>query len=130
MYTGKVVRFRTFAFVVALQLAATPAIGVVCDLTCDQPPAASSACHNPNEPQEGAALRGAGHACDHDQIGVRPTLLTSATAGNSVVTVFSASPATLIDGFAPVAHMTAVAMHGPPGPTGRSPFSRLSVLRI
>ncbi len=127
MYTGRVVTLRSFAFVVALQLAATPAIGVVCDLSCDRPETAASECHDQNDVQHGAAMRSAGHSCDHDEQGIRPALLTGPTGGRTVST---APPAIVAHAFMRVGSIGAVGMHGPPGLRPRSTSSSLTVLRI
>src|SRR3990170_812604 len=92
MYTGSVVRLRSFALVLALLVAATPVIGVVCAMDCEQPLATSSPCHDATDPQGGITLRAAPHACNHDHTGVIPALLSSASA-RDVIGISGATPA-------------------------------------
>ena len=131
MYTGGVVRRRSFALVLALLVAANPAIGVVCAMDCAQPPAASAPCHNASVPHDGITLRGAPHACDHDHAGASPALLASASARDSVGTSVAAPSSTLVHAILPEAHTAAAGtMHGPPGLNARSTSSHITVLRI
>ena len=130
MYTGEVVRLRSFALVLALVIAAAPAMSVVCEVDCVQPPAASIACHDASGPGDAITLR-ATHACDHDHTGGSPALLTSATGRDSVGASFATAPLTLVEARVPDAPMaTAAAMHGPPGLNSRSTLSLTTVLRI
>ena len=132
MYTGRAVRLRSFALVLALVVAATPVIGVLCEMECDQSPAASSSgCHGASVPQDGTALRGGPHACDHNHTGGSPALLTSAKSRDSVGISFPALPPTLVHALVDEARLAAAAaMHGPPGLSGRIPSSHITVLRI
>jgi hypothetical protein len=132
MYTGRAVRLRSFALVLALLVAATPVIGVLCEMECDQPRAGSSSpCHEGGDPDNGTTFRGVPHVCDHDHTGGSPALLTSATGRDSVGASVAAPPPTLLHGLVREAGMAAAAaMHGPPGLGSRSTSSQLTVLRI
>jgi hypothetical protein len=131
MYTGAVVRLRSFGLVLSLLVAATPVMGVVCAMDCDRPPATSLPCHGPTVPREGILLHAAPHACDHDHTGGSPALLTNASArGSEGISVVSAAP-TLALAFLPEAHgASADAVHGPPGLGARRASFHVTVLRI
>jgi hypothetical protein len=130
MYTGGVVRFRSFALALALLVAATPVIGVVCAMDCDRSLATWPPCHDEPIPHDGITLRAAHHACDHDHTGGRPALLIS--PGRDPVGISVAAPALMLAvAILPEAHAaTACALHGPPGLTARSTSSLITVLRI
>jgi hypothetical protein len=131
MYTGKAVRFRSFALVLALLLVATPVLGVVCEVECDQPPAASPPCHDATVPQDGTMLRGTAHACDHDHRDGSPALLTGALGRDAVGAAFEiVLPASVHTFFFVTRLATAAAMYGPPNLSGRSTSSHITVLRI
>jgi hypothetical protein len=124
------VRVRFSAFVLALLIAASPAIGLLCEMDCDHPPAASEPCHAAHGLQNDATLREAPHGCSHDHTGGNPALLSSAPSRYAAGPILVAlSPALQI-----VAHQSRVSvdggMHDPPGPTSRNTSSRLTVLRI
>jgi metal-dependent amidase/aminoacylase/carboxypeptidase family protein len=130
MYTGRVVRLRSFALVLLLQFAATPVIGLVCEMDCDQPPAAP-ACHESTAPPDGPTVRGARHACDHDHTTSSLALLAAATARDSHGTFSAVSVPAFAYASAPDARVAIAAVHGPPGLSGRtSTSSRITVLRI
>jgi len=131
MYTGKSVRLRSFALMLALAVAATPVISVLCEMECgNQPAASSSPCHETSVPHDGTTFRGATHGCDHDHTGGSPALLNGANGRDSVGISFPALP--------PIVHAlvdearvaAAAAMHGPPGLSGRILSSHITVLRI
>jgi hypothetical protein len=129
MYTGGVVRLRSFALALLLQLAATPVIGLVCEMDCDQPPAALD-CHESTDPPDGPTVRGAQHPCDHDHTTGSPALLAGGSARDVIGTFIAVS----IPGFAsasvPDARVAVAAIHGPPGLSGRSTARHITVLRI
>ena len=129
MYTGVVVKVRGYAFVLAVVLTATPVLGMVCQMDCDQPPAAS-ACHKSAASPEGPTLRGARHACDHDHTSGKPALLTSSNVRDSAVTFVALRVAIPGHTSSPDARLAATSIHGPPGLSGRSTPSRIPVLRI
>jgi hypothetical protein len=130
VYTGPV-RLRSFALALALLVAATPVIGIVCAMDCDQPPATSLPCHDATVPHDGITLRAAPHACDHDHTGAGPALLTSASGRDSVGTSIASLAPTFVFAIVPEPHATAAgAMHGPPGLSARSWSSLITVLRI
>ena len=130
MYTG-VVRFRSFALALALLVAATPVIGIVCAMDCDQPPPTSSTCHDGSVLHAGVTLRGAPHACDHDDGGATPALLTTSSARDSAGTSVAALAPTFVLAIIPSAHSSvAGAMHGPPGLSTRNTSFHTTVLRI
>jgi hypothetical protein len=130
MYTDWVVRLRSFALVLALFVAATPVIGVVCDLECE-PPVTSSGCHDSSAPHDDAAVRGAQHPCDHDDTAGEPALLKSASGRDSVAASVAVSMLLLPHvSVSETRTATAAAMHGPPGLSGRRTPSRTTVLRI
>ena len=130
MYTGTVVAARSFAFVLALLLTATPVLGVVCEMDCDQPLASSSECHKSAVSPGGPTVRGAQHGCDHDHTTSGPALLASASARNSVAHFVAIQLPTLAHVSAPDARVAILAMHGPPGLSGRNTSSTITVLRI
>jgi len=131
MYTGSVVIVRCSALMLALLFAATPMLGIVCEMDCDRPAAPSSACHEAAAPQDGASLRGAPHACDSDHAGSRPARLTSTNGRDSVGPAFDAGrPAVAHGYFRETWTAPAALMHDPPGLTARSTSSHLIVLRI
>src|SRR5687768_8439204 len=101
-------------------------------MECDQPRAGSaSPCHEEGVPDDGATFRGVPHACDHDRTGGSPALLASATGRDSVGASLVAASPTLMYGLVPEAGMAAAAViYGPPGLSGRSTSSHLTVLRI
>jgi hypothetical protein len=128
MYTGRVVRLRWFAFIVALVLAATPVLGAVCQMDCDQV-RATPTCHESASSPDGPIVRGAQHACNHDHSTGSPALLASVSARDSVAN--SAIPvSTLAHAFVPDAGVTILSMHGPPGLSGRSTSFTTTILRI
>jgi hypothetical protein len=129
MYTGKVVIARSSAFVLALLLTAMPVLGVVCEMDCDQPPAAPSECHKSTASPGGSTVRGAQHGCDHDHTTGSPALLASASGRHSIVNVAISVPA-LVHASVTDARVAIPAMHGPPGLSGRSTSSHNTVLRI
>jgi len=128
IYTGRVVRLRSSAFVLALLLAATPVLGVICELDCD-PPAAASECHEPTT-SKGPTVRGAQH-CDHLHTTGSPALLSKPSARDSVFTFAAAPVAALSHSLVSAARSTMTVRRGPPGLSGRSRTSLSStVLRI
>jgi len=122
------VKFRCYAFVVALLLTATPVLGMVCRMDCDQP-AATSACHKSAASPEGSAIRDAGHPCGHDHASGKPAVITSSIARDSAVTIVALASTSLGQSSSDT-RLPAASMHGPPGPGGRSTASRITVLRI
>ena len=132
MYTGKSVRLRSFALVLALAVAATPVISVLCEMECDQPRAGSaSPCHEASVPDDDTTVRGVPHACDHDHTDGNPALLNSATGRDSAAASLAAAPPPLVHALVDEARVAAAAaMHGPPGLSGRIPSSHITVLRI
>jgi len=131
MYTGRTVRQWSFTLALALLVAVTPVIGVVCELDCDTPPAKSAPCHDASVPRDGSAVRGTSHGCDHDHMEGSPALLTNRSGRDSVVVSAAAPPLMLVRAFLPEPQMTALpAMHGPPGSSARSTTSLTTALRI
>ena len=129
MYTGRVVRLRSAALVLTLVFVATPLLGVVCEMDCDQPPAASG-CHETTVPG-GPGVRAAQHACGHDHTIGSPALLAGTSARDSIAACFDVAVPT----FAHTSNCDASvagtsAMHGPPGLSARSTSSRTTILRI
>lgn len=129
MYTGKVVMARSFAFVLALFLTATPVLGVVCEMDCDQP-AASAECHTSAASPVGPIVRAAQHGCDHDHSTGSPAVLASAIARDSGVNFVAIPVPTLAHVSVTDARVATLAMHEPPGLSGRSTSSHNTVLRI
>jgi hypothetical protein len=129
MYT-RTVRLRSFAFVLALLLTATPLLGVVCEMDCDQPPATSSECHKSTASPGGPTVGGTQHRCDHDHTTGSPALLASTNARDSVGSVIAIQVPTLAHVSVTDARVPILAMHGPPGLSGRNTFFRITVLRI
>jgi hypothetical protein len=130
MYTG-IVRLRSFALALALLVAATPVIGIVCTMDCGQPPATSSTCHDGSVHHASVTFRSAPHACDHDHGGANPALLTSSSARDSTGTSVAALAPAFVLAILPEAPASAAdAMHGPPGLSVRSTSFQTTVLRI
>ena len=128
MYTGEVVR-RSFVFILAVLLTATPALGVVCEIDCDQRPATSdSHCHG-SEASDTAKVTSGRHACDHDHAVGGQTFLVSSNSREVVGSVAAVAPATL-HSRAVDARVAIPAMHGPPGLSARNPSFRITILRI
>lgn len=130
MYTGSVVKVRVFAFVLALAFAATPLLGVVCQMDCDQP-VKSLICHE-STTSDGARVRSANHPCDHDHMGGSPALVTGAAGARDSIETgrVSVAVSALVHATVPDVRTAMTDMHGPPGISGRSVSSRTSVLRI
>ena len=120
---------RRYAFVLAVVLTATPVLGMFCQMDCEQPPAAS-ACHKSAASPEGPTLRGARHACDHDHTSGQAALLTSSDVRDSGVTFVALTVAISGHTSSLEARLAATSIHGPPGLSGRSTASRITVLRI
>jgi hypothetical protein len=129
MYTGRVVRLRLVAVLLALVLAATPVLGVVCQMDCDHVPATPT-CHESASSPDGSIVRSAQHACNHDHSTGSPALLASAGARDLVGTFVALPLTTLADASVPDARVAILAMHGPPGLSGRSTSPHTTVLRI
>jgi hypothetical protein len=129
MYTGQVVKFRVFAFVLALLVAATPVLGAVCQIDCDQAPAAP-ACHQSMSKPVGPIVRGTHHSCDHDHTGGSPALLANATARDSAASVVGVSVPTATHEALVDVRLTVTSTHGPPGPNSLSTSSLITILRI
>jgi len=130
MYTG-IMTLRSFALALALLVAATPVIGIVCAMDCGRPPARSSTCHDGSVPDAGVTLESAPHACDHNHGGAKPALLTSFSARDSAGTSVAAlAPAFVLAILPEVPASAAGTMHGPPGLSARSTSFRTTVLRI
>jgi Universal stress protein family len=129
MYTERVVTLRSFAFVLALLLTATPVVGVVCEMDCDQVPA-TPPCHESARFPGGPAVRGAQHACNHDHSTDSPALLAGAGARDSVRAFVVLPLTTLAHALAPDGRVAILAMHGPPGFGSRNTPSAITILRI
>ena len=129
MYTRKVVRLRSFAFVLALLLTAMPVLGVVCEMDCDQPPATSD-CHRSGDSSDASTIAGGRHGCDHDHTIASPALLASSNARDSVGSFVPLSLATLAHTAVIHAHVAIPAMHGSPALSGRGTSFRFTILRI
>jgi hypothetical protein len=130
MYTGEVVRLRSFAFMLALLLTATPVLGVVCVMDCDQPPATSD-CHKASGSSDAPKVSGDEHGCDHAHTMDGPALVASTSARDSVGT-FAALTLVLADVSLSGARTAIPALHGPPRLSNRStPTSfPITILRI
>jgi hypothetical protein len=129
MYTVAVVRRRSIAFVLALFVTATPVLGVVCAMACDQPPA-SSQCHESASSPGGPTIRAPQHGCDHDHAIGSQALLTSASSRDSVIKFAAISVPRLAHASLTDARAVTPAMHGPPGLNGRRTSFQITVLRI
>jgi hypothetical protein len=129
MYTGDVVRLRSFAFIVALMLTASPVLALVCEMDCDHV-TATPPCHHTENSGDGSSVRGSGHPCDHDHPIGTPALLASAIALDFGGTFVALPVRTLIHVSVTDPLVLNPVMHGPPGVTGRSVSSRTTVLRI
>jgi hypothetical protein len=123
------VTLRLVASLLALVLAATPVLGVVCRMDCDQV-RATPICHESASSLDGPTVRGAQHACNHDHSTGRPALLSSAGARDFVGTFVTLPLTTLAHASVPDARVAILAMHGPPELSGRSTSSHTIVLRI
>jgi hypothetical protein len=129
MYTGRVVRLRWFAFIVTLVLAATPVLGAVCQMDCDQV-RATPPCHESASSPNGPIVRSAQHACNHDHSTGSPALLASVSARDLVGNFVAIPVPTLAHAFLPDAGVTILAIHGPPGLSDRSTSFTITILRI
>lgn len=129
MYTGRVVRLRALASILVLLVTATPVLAVLCEMDCEQRPA-TSACHTSDSSSDGPIVRGAQHACDHDHSTGSPALLANTSARDSVGTFVALPVSTLAHTSVADARVPLLAMHGPPGLSGRSSSSHTTVLRI
>jgi hypothetical protein len=132
MYTERVVRLRSFALMLALLVAATPVVGILCAMDCEPPVAAAPSCHEASAtgPQDAVTLRAVLHACDHDHTGGSPSVTVAGerdSAGFSVVAQASAAAVAIFD---EAYAATTVGLHGPPGLTTRRSLARSTVLRI
>jgi hypothetical protein len=118
-----------FAFIVAVSMAVTPVLGVVCEMDCEKRPA-SPTCHlSPSSP-DGPTVRSGPHACNHDHSMGSAAVVASAAARDSLGTDAAFPIATTALASVADARVANLVMHGPPGVTGRSVSSRLTVLRI
>jgi hypothetical protein len=128
-HTVRTMRLRCFAFALALLVAATPAMAVVCELDCDA--IAAPPCHHAGVPGDRSLMRSGTHACDHEHRGMSPTLLANANPRGFFAMSMTTPPAmflhTLVADLSIAAH---VAMHGPPGSSPRSTSADTTVLRI
>lgn len=124
-------RLRSFALGVALVVAVSPVISVVCVLDCDRPSATSLACHSASTTREGATVRGIPHACSHVHLADPAALVTAATSRQQVVpSVVAASLYIVRASLALPATGPVFSMHDPPGLTAGSAKSLTTVLRI
>src|SRR5262245_27920128 len=122
-----VVRLRLFTSALALVIGATPLMGVLCRMDCDQPPAASR-CHESLAVPDGPIVRGTHHPCDHDHIAGSPALIASSAARDSVGGLVAAVPLpALTYTLMPDAGSAVASLHGPPSSDRRSLFSRTTV---
>lgn len=129
MYT-RTVRLRHFAFLLGVLLAATPLLGVVCQMDCDPPPAISSECHQSAASPEAATVHGARHGCDHDHTIASPAVRAGTNARDSVGSVIAISVPTVAQASVTDARVAILDKHGPPGLSGRSTASHNTILRI
>lgn len=128
-YTGDVVRSRSLALFLAVLVAATPILGLVCAIDCEEPAAAASSCHVAESSTAVQKMAGTLHRCDQDHTTGAPAVVFGSSAreclGAFVPLVFATiAPA---PGRDPLAIR---AMHGPPGPGGRDTSFLNTVLRI
>ena len=129
MYTWEVVKLRCFALVLALLLAVGPAIGVVCEIDCDQLPAKSSSCHTAAA-GEGATMRGAAHACGHAHVAGPRALLTGTSSRDHFVTSVAVLSLCLVRVSLPRPTGAVLAMHDPPRASSLSTSLLATALRI
>ena len=130
-YTGKVVTIRSGAFMLALLVAVSPLIGVVCALDCDRPSAASPPCHVAAVSDDGVTWQISPHACGHEHMNASPGLLSSAGARNMAVSSVAASSLALVFVNRPAVEVIAASvLHGPPGVTSRSRSLPITILRV
>src|SRR5262245_36184960 len=127
MYTH-LVKFRLFAFAVALLLAATPVLGVVCQMDCDQQSAAPP-CHQSMSAPNGPMVRGT-HRCDHDHAGGSPAVQAGTTARDSLGALVDVSVPAVSHAVTADVRSTVAATYGQPGSTTLSPSFRTTVMRI
>jgi len=127
MYTDVVVKVRLFAFAQALLFAATPVLGVVCQMDCDQQSA--PACHHSMSSSGGSMVRGT-HVCDHDHGGSSPALQTGTLARDSFGAVVGISVPMVGHAVPADGRPTFASTHGPPRPHSLSTSSLTTVLRI
>ena len=124
-------RFRCFAFAVALLVAVGPAIDVVCELDCGPPRAESPSCHGAAAASDSATMRGNAHACGGAHLPARPALLTGTSARAQLDTIAALPPVFLAHAFMAELRIGALgAMRDPPGLNSSSTTSFTTVLRI
>ena len=116
----------------ALLVAATPVMGIVCAMDCERPVATASTCHEASAtaPQNDVTLQAVLHACDHDHTGGSPALAAAGDRDSAAFSVVAQAPTAALVIVAGTYAATAVGSHGPPGLTPRSSLSRPTVLRI
>jgi hypothetical protein len=127
MYTG-IVKRRAFTLVLTLVVAATPVVGVICEIDCDAPRGTQQTCHEPAGAREVVSLRNSGHECrrQHD-----PTEATvaNASAGNlgtsSIAAFLPIGPSVVATD-----QSRPACVHGPPGSSARTVTSLNTILRI
>ena len=119
---------RAFAFVLALLVAASPALELVCQMDCDQP-LKSASCHESTASPIAPSLRNVHLACDHDHA-APPALVSSGGVRDSRVAAADALATAPSHVAAVGANLPAASRHGPPRLDSRSLFSRTTVLRI
>ena len=130
-YTGKVVTIRFGAFMLALLVAVSPLIGVVCALDCDLPSAASPLCHVAAVSDDGVAWQVSPHSCGHEHMNASPGLLSSASSRNMAESSVAAPSLTPVFVILPAVDVIAASvLHGPPGVTPRSRSLPITVLRV
>jgi hypothetical protein len=131
MYTRGAVTLRSFALALALLIAATPVIGVVCAMDCHPAPATSSLCHEAAVPHDRVTFRAAPHACDHDQTGGTAALLAIASARDCArISTVATAPTPALAMLPEADAAAADAEHGPPGLGVRMTSFHITVLRI
>src|SRR5262245_56787701 len=124
-----VVRLRLFASALVLVFAATPLVGVVCRIDCDQPPAAAR-CHEAQAVPDGPIVRGAHHPCDHGHIAGSPAVIAGGTARDSIGGLGAIPLPPLTYALMRDDDLAVASLHGPPGSDRRSTSSQTTVLRI
>lgn len=125
-------RLRSFALMLALLVAATPVMGVVCATDCERPVATASSCHEASAaaPQDVVTLRQVLHSCDHDHSGASPGLAATGERDPGRTSAVAQAPmaarAILPQAYA----ASAVRLHGPTELTPRNSLSHSTILRI
>jgi hypothetical protein len=122
------VRRRTLTLVVALLVAAAPAMALVCQLDCDAPMPSAQACHKAAAEPGTTHVGGVSHACGESHTAPAATFARAdsrdVSAGSIAIVTSAATP------FVFVADRQPLSLHGPPGASSLLSSPLDTILRI